>query len=153
MHFCSIDIGRIHCALVFWEANTIVHFQLCTMRDEVELDMCLRNCDSLWSTCSHVVIERQMRSNVAATKIEHQMSIWFRLVWPHLSIVLFESRNKYKNIDKTIYNTKYKRKQWAIEYAQTLLAPHLHDSFNGLHKRDDIADAIIIGHVFAHGSH
>jgi hypothetical protein len=48
-------------------------------------------------------------------------------------------------IDKKIFDTKYKRKKWAVNHSKSLLPYDLFKKFLSFKKKDDIADAIIIG--------
>jgi hypothetical protein len=96
---------------------------------------------------THVYIENQMSCNRIATKIQIQIEVWVKINYPNVIFKSFPAKNKYLTLDKSIYNTKTKRKKWASSFVVTYIPKNLIDRYKILKKKDDIADAIIIGLV------
>jgi hypothetical protein len=145
MNFGAIDIGSKNTACAFWVNGTLDYF---TLMPASNIDELVQNLDQLvnyFGNCTHIYIEQQMRSNFNALKIEHQMKMWFKIVCPDISIISFPPKKKYMNIDKNIYNTQYKRKRWASSFVIQYIPPCLFEQYQSLRKKDDIADAILIG--------
>lgn len=66
-----------------------------------------------------VIIEKQMAKNIKACALEAQLLLWFGL--KKIKTKLFPAKNKYTTCEKSIYNTKYKRKKWAINVVKSFI--------------------------------
>ena len=147
MNMSTIDVGATNSAMAVWLNSVLVHFQVFTAHTCATLAANLDTMAVWFRQVSVVHIEQQMRSNTRAVQIEAQVYMWFALTLPHVKCVGFAARNKYTGLDRTVYNTKYKRKKWAQEYALTLLSDSQRCDYLKLKKRDDVADAIVMGHT------
>jgi hypothetical protein len=138
----AIDIGAKHTAIALFE-NHLTNFDLFPLTIPSDYKH-LHNFDEFWNKCQLIVIEQQMRSNVVACQVEACLKLWFHLYYPHVKVSLFCARLKYKGMDREIYNTQYKRKQFTIAQVVPYLG-QMANRFALLNKKSDVADAIIIG--------
>ena len=145
MNIGAIDIGTKNTAFVFWVNGILNYFTSMAANNIDELVNSLNHLLNHFELCSHIYIEQQMRTNFNAVKIESQMKMWFKIIFPKIKIISFSPKKKYQNIDKTIHNTQYKRKKWASNFVLQLIPPCLLEKYQELKKKDDVADAIIIG--------
>ena len=70
-----------------------------------------------------------MKINIQAIKIESQLKLYFFLKYPHLSVVSFPARKKYKFLTEKTVDSKYKRKKWVVEYVKSILKENLLEKF------------------------
>lgn len=153
MNIAAIDIGRVNSAIAFWNIGQLTWFEKFSANSIDDLITNLSNMKTYFDTTTHIFIEQQMVSNFRAVQIEAQMFMWFKLVYPYIHVERFPARRKYSTIDKTIFNSQYKRKKWAVDYAKTLIPTHLLCHFNKLQKQGDVADAIVIGTIVLASNH
>ena len=146
-NIASIDIGTKNSAIAVWKRRKLIYFEKFSVENIKSLIESMNKYKKYFKTSSHIFIEQQMRVNHKAVIIEAQMYMWFAINCPKVTVELFSARKKYKNLDATIYNTKSKRKKWVVEYIQIYLPDNLKILFNELEKKDDVADAIIIGQM------
>jgi hypothetical protein len=147
MNIGAIDIGTKNTAYAFWTNGNLNYFTLQPASNIDELVNSLNNLSNYFTKCSHIYIEQQMRTNFNAVKIECQMNMWFKLSMPNVNVISFPPKKKYQNIDKIIYNTQYKRKKWASNYVLQFIPPNLFEEYTCLKKKDDVADAILMGQL------
>lgn len=148
----TIDIGVKNSAIAFFDCAKIIDFALFSARSTVEIDHLLSKFCDRFKSIECVFIERQLGVNTKAVFIEGQFHMWFTIKFPSIKIERYQPRQKYFLIDKTeyktLYNTQYKRKKWAVCFAKSKLDDRreLLDRFESLQKRDDVADVIVMGY-------
>lgn len=144
MNIAAFDIGLKNSAVAIWLNGELVFFEKFSAENCKILKSNLESFKQL-EKVDIVVIEQQMANNVKAIEIQGEVKMWFETRLPLVKVELFQSRLKYIGIDRLIYNTKYKRKKWAVEFAGRLIPKDLQDKFFSLEKKCDVADAIVIG--------
>ena len=146
-NIAAIDVGMINSAIAFWKDSKLVFFESFEAKSVLQLSKNLKKYEQYFQHVTHVFVEQQMRINFRAVKIEAQVYMWLTMAFPKIVAKSFAARKKYMFIDKVVYDTKYKRKKWAAKFAETIIPPDLLGTFLSLKKRDDVADAILIGHI------
>lgn len=147
MNIVTIDVGSKNTAFAWWSSSVLIDFTLCPMTSLEQILQQLGILKQYFENKSHVYIENQMSCNRIATKIQIQIEMWVKINYPNIIFKLFPAKNKYLTLDKSIYNTKTKRKKWASSFVMAYLPKNLIDRYKILKKKDDIADAVIIGLV------
>jgi hypothetical protein len=145
MNFASIDVGKKNMAVAFWINNVLDNFKTF---EAINLNLLVENLNlmaSHFQKCTHIFIEQQMKVNLNALKIQNQMEMFFKLIHPQIIVKTFPSRDKYKEMNRQLYQTKYSRKKWACNFAIQFIPNTFKFDFLKLKKKDDVADAIIIG--------
>jgi hypothetical protein len=97
-----------------------------------------------------VIIERQLKTNPYAQRIEQHVLSWFTIFCPNIEIVIYPASNKTKILGapKSIKGAKKKplRKKWSIEKASEILTLRCDDDtlkkLLGSKKKDDLADVV-----------
>lgn len=152
-NFVTVDIGFRNLALCFWENSKIREFSLVRLVEEKasadkitsELAKVLSNFTPMLSQIAAAYVERQLCSNIKATRIEAQMHMWFKIHMPHVKYVPFSPAAKYKQCDRTEVKTKSQRKKWAADYAARFIPAELSQKYAELEKKDDVGDCVLIG--------
>lgn len=154
MNILTIDVGYKSLAYSIWINGELNKFDIVDIlrNHSYKQSIITKNLDkflySLGGNFKNVVIESQFRSNIKAIRLESQIEMWFRVKYPETIVIHFPAKKKYIECDLNIYNSKYKRKKWAIEYVKKILNKEQTQIFLNLDKKDDVADAIIIGLVY-----
>jgi len=156
MNFATIDVGYREMAVSFWLGGHLIEFIKFSLCEQKKYNQChiVRELDKklleLWpkfQRCRKVFVEGQYSKNIKAIRIESQLVMWFHVKAPDIEVKTFPAAKKYIWCDKKIYDTKLKRKRWAIEYVKNTLKDDMLVSFLSYEKKDDIADTIIMGLV------
>lgn len=143
----AIDIGTKNSAIAKWTDGKLVGFDMFGASNIVEFVTSMTRLKDFITGSTHVFVEKQMLINYKALQIESYITCWFAVIMPEVVVVSFPARGKYRFIDKGVYNTKLKRKKWAVEYIKTILDTEMLQKLCKMTKKDDVADAILIGLV------
>lgn len=100
--------------------------------------------------CKVVVIERQMKTNPLAQRIEQHIISWFTINIPDIDIVIFNAANKTRLLGapKTTKGKGKKplRKKWAIDMCKKILTLRKDEStlkkLLSAKKKDDLSDVV-----------
>lgn len=133
----TIDIGRKNTAIAVWNSNG--HLE--------DFDLfAVKNCASLIDKLSRYnptkcVVEQQMSKNVAASKRQAWIEMYCHM--KEIPLSFFKASQKY---DQTVSGKSATiRKKWAVTLVKDKIPSHLLAKWMRLPKKDDVADAIIIG--------
>lgn len=112
--------------------------------------------ENYFKQCKVIIIEKQLKQNNIACRIEHHLESILNYCYPDIKILLFPSKNKtiingapYKLLNKKGILTKmskYQRKKWSYNLAKNILETR--NDKKGLElimsedKKDDLADTI-----------
>lgn len=136
-----MDIGVINTAYAVFDPDKNLNgFGVFSASSAACLIRELNTLAATWNPI-HVYIERQMRVNIAATRVSH----WIEMFW-HINLIKVDfvaSKNKYTN-HLDVPSTKYQRKKWAVTIVLPHIPAHLMSKYLSYPKRDDIADCILI---------
>ena len=156
MNFATIDVGYREMAISFWLGGYLVEFEkfsLCETKKYSQtniiicLDKKMKELLPKLQRCKKIYIEGQYSKNIKAIRIESQLYMWFYINIRGVAVSSFPASKKYIWCDKKIYDTKLKRKRWAVEFIKDKIPPELLSSFLSYDKKDDIADTIVMGLV------
>lgn len=145
-NFASFDMGIKNTAMCLESGGVITHAEIfdCTtpkLSPSQALSLHLDKHKSKLGSCSVVLIEQQMNTNVAALKLAQHVRSYMEILFPHVKVVDISSRLKTKGAPKGM--TYSQRKKWCVEKATKILedqgSPGLISKFA---KKDDIADTI-----------
>lgn len=143
----TFDIGQLNSAVSIWKNKNLSYFSLFDARVVEDVINFLDSNIDKFLDCTHLFVEQQMVSNHKAVRIEVQIYTWFAIKLPRIERKVFPARRKYINIDKNVYNTKAKRKKWAVQHVEQTICEQFREQFMNLKKKDDVADAIVIGEI------
>ena len=134
-----VDVGSRHCACALFLQQKLATFSLFEANNVQQVAQEMLNYSP-----EIFVLEQQLPCNKKATKI----ATWLEMFWycKNTKFEFFASKKKYAlvKLDKSV-----DKKKWAIQYIDEFLYctdnKDLLQKWNKLHKKDDVADAILIG--------
>lgn len=155
MTFCTFDLGKKNTAVAFFKNEKLINFETFPLTNLCDFSKLDQYKDFL-NEATSVYIEQQFSRNTRAKIIEGQLKLWFFLNFANLKVSSFSASAKYTNILTQIVS-KHKRKAIAVKFISNWLnetsCDELKKKFASLKKKDDVADAILIGYQVIFKNH
>jgi len=160
----SIDVGEKNLGICIGTSSNIIfwkYFDVIGERKTKSIDI-FKSCEKIssllkeidWSMCNTILIEKQLRSNFRAQRLEQHIWSWFSIIFPLKKIIFVHPKHKthFFGEQKLSY---YQRKKFSVKKVKEILEER-GDSINleyikNVPKADDICDAYLQLLVFVKG--